>query len=133
MPFDYGVGKEEWKVLDPGRYTLEIVGVKETTTKKDGHNMVAVNVKAVDGPLAGLRIPFQRIVFWPEGHKNHWITKSFLRALGALAEGSMRVDPASWVGKRIVGDVEIEDWGGNQRNKVRWWYPVPVPVEEVPF
>lgn len=91
-----------------GRYNLRIVAAKETVSKK-GDPMVMVDYEIMDGQYAGRPVKFHCVVFFKDKTSNGaWMSKLYLKTIGLPSDGSVNVDATQWIGRCLVGKIELE-------------------------
>lgn len=128
MPFPYNAQKE---VIPVGRYRLKIVKAVEGKTKK-GDPKVTCDLIITDGAWKNKHIPFHNVSFLAQGTDGAGFALSFLKAIGQPYQGKFEVDASKWVDKTFEAEVFIDEYNGEQKNKLGEVY-LSEAVEDVPF
>jgi hypothetical protein len=109
-----GVSSGGWKVLEPGIYDGRITDVKMGKSKA-GNPMLTVTVEA-----EGARIRD----FWTLTPDALWRVKQSLTELGIeVPDGMFEFDPNDIVGMECSIQVVIDNYGGQDNNKIEHYNP----------
>src|SRR3990167_9644212 len=114
-------------------YTLEIVSVKERTSK-DGHYQVEVKAVVDQGSHKGFPVK-NYVTFSPakkaDGtpNKGAGMSVKFLKTIGQPWEGKFEINPQDWIGQKFNAFLAAEEYNGYTNMKIKWVKPVPVEEE----
>ena len=122
-----------------GTYLLKIIKATEKRSKSAGYPQVVVDFEVQDKDYLGKKIRFHNVTFLPRDKEGAGMAIHFVKSIGEPFEGPLQIDATRWVGKLIIGSVDIEmDWNNFPRNAVKGVRsmnsPLPEANEEgVPF
>ena len=140
-------GTKNYDPVPPGDYMLEVMAVDPRTTS-NGDPMINVEFEIRGGDHDGRKVWNNITFFRDRQNKGAGIALHFLNCIGEPHEGQFKVDIMNWVGKRTKAKLDIDEYQGKRRNKVRWFItdlpsgplqrPKPAVVsddvdEDVPF
>lgn len=119
--------------IPDGEYTLEVKKVKEGKSKNQDYQ-ITCDLEVVEGDHKGFPVKFHRVTFIPatKNPKAAGMSLNFLKTLGQPHDGTFRIEPDNWVGKKFQAYLEQSEWNGFKSMKVKWFAPV-VSEESIPF
>lgn len=116
-----------WPIVSEGDYEIECVHKEDGTTKdkvdNEGNIMpgkpkVNLRFKIIDSEGAGIGSCFHTLTFIPKGEKGHGFLLHANKALGMPYDGRLDYDTEEYLGKRCRAHIIVDNYGGNQRNKI---------------
>ena len=129
--------------IPPGRYTVKAIEATAEKTKDGSKDKITVKFSVVSGPHANRKV-FNQYVVSPDDNN---ALAFFFRHMAAFglgadffsAEPTMQQVAAALVNQIVDVDVIIDNYGGEDRNKIKNTFPasldgeVAPPVSDPPF
>jgi len=109
---------EERKVLQPGRYLVEIEDAMLGEGKTSGQPVVTWTFRLLEGE-PGRRL-FFTMSLQPQAL---WRLQALLRALGERAEGEFEFEPEDYIGRRVIAEVVTRERNGEEREDIARFLP----------
>lgn len=126
MKYTSSTEPSKFQHLPAGDYPVTIVEATETVSRSTGADMIKLTLEA-DGPdetNPGTVKIFDYLVATPS---SAWKIDAFRRALGhQIVKGeAVELSAADLVGRMLRARLKVEDFNGQQNNKVEAWLPAP--------
>lgn len=88
---------------------------RKTKTQRD---MLNLKCEVVEDPRWKGKWVWHTVVFIPKGEKGDGMSVHFRKCIGVAFGSNDLVDGISWVGKRFMGKVIIDEYNGKKNNKI---------------
>jgi|SRR6185312_5959062 len=111
-------------VIDAGPYLMEITKAKAAKTKDGSKDKITVTLKVVAGPHAGKASVVNDFVISPDNGRALFFFFKHMAAFGldeayfANPNSTLEKAAADLIGRRAIVEVIVDNWQGQDRNKV---------------
>jgi hypothetical protein len=111
---------DEFSPLPEGNYLCELVGVEESRTNDDEHEMWKLKFKVVEKGSYANRIIFDNMTFYEDPKQNKRV-KFICSRLGMNMVGDdIDLQPSDILNRLTIIMPTIEEYNGKDRNKIPW-------------
>lgn len=115
--FEIDMDKASREILVAGDYELTVTGAEQTEAKTTGNPQLKVDLKVLDGTYEGTDLT----QWLPLTDRALFMTVPILRGMGLKMPegGQFSLTAEDLVGKTFRGTITIEQWDGEDRNKLK--------------